>query len=318
MPAEVAESTGPVTEERADAVVVGARCAGSSVAAMLAGAGRSVVVLDRARFPADTLSTHAMFPLGCAEFQRIGVWPRILSELDPARLTHVQLTVGDEVEARERWEAVDGINHGVSIPRDQLDILLVENARERGADVREHCSVEEVIWERGRATGISYRDEAGTRRRVRAEIVIGADGRRSTVAGQVGAWRPYRVSQNGRGLVFRYMDDPAHEPWHRETMWQWRDGGSLAFAFPNPGGRVLILFMGDAEEVSRARRDPEGHWAEKLALHRGTAERIAGATNLTKIRSADDVPAFWRASSGPGWALAESLLDRWPAILSSP
>lgn len=291
-------------EERADAVIVGARCSGAAAAAMLAGAGRRVVVLDRARFPSDTLSTHAMFPSGCAEFQRIGAWPRILDEIDPTPLTHVQVTIDGEIELRERWAPVDGIDHGVSIPRNLLDVVLVANARERGADVREGCPVDGVIWEHGRVVGVDYTDADGAERRVRADIVIGADGRRSAVAAGVGAWRPYRVSQNGRGLVFRYMDDPAHEPWHRHTMWQWRDADSLAFAFPNPNGRVLTLFMGPAEEASEARGDPEAYWQRKLAMHPGCAARIEGAGNQTKLRTTGDVVAFWRASSGPGWVLA--------------
>jgi 2-polyprenyl-6-methoxyphenol hydroxylase-like FAD-dependent oxidoreductase len=117
--------------ERADVVIVGARCAGSAAAAMLTAAGRRVVVIDRTRFPADTLSTHAMFPSGCAEFQRIGAWTRIREEIRPAELEHVRLTLEDGTEARERWERVDGIDFGVSIPRDLLDVVLVENARER-------------------------------------------------------------------------------------------------------------------------------------------------------------------------------------------
>jgi len=291
--------------ERVDAVVVGARCAGSAAAAMLADAGRSVIVLDRARFPADTLSTHAMFPAGCAEFQRIGALPRILDELDPPRLTHIQMTFGGETGTRERWEPVDGIDYGVSLPRNLLDVLLVENARERGADMREGCSVQSVDFEHGRAAGVSYTDADGELRRIRARLVIGADGRRSTVAAQVGAWRPYRVSRNGRGLVFRYMGDPAAEhSWQRRTMWQWRDEDSLAFAFPNPNGRVLGLFMGDADEASEARADPEAYWERKLRQHPGFAERIAGATAQTKIRSTGDVQAYWRAASGPGWVLA--------------
>lgn len=291
-------------EEHADAVIVGARCSGAAAAAKLAGAGRRVVVLDRARFPSDTLSTHAMFPSGCAEFQRIGAWPRILSKIDPAPLTHIQLTIDGEIELRERWEPVDGIDHGVSIPRNLLDVALVANARERGADVREGCPVDGVVWEHGRVVGIDYRDADGTERRIRADFVIGADGRRSTVAAGVGAWRPFRVSRNGRGLVFRYMDDPAHEPWHRHTMWQWRDADSLAFAFPNPNGRVLTLFMGSADEVAEARSDPEAYWERKLAMHPGCAARIEGAGNQTKLRSTRDAVAFWRASSGPGWVLA--------------
>lgn len=88
-------------------------------------------------------------------------------------------------------------------------------------------------------------------------------------------------------------------------MWQWRDGDSLAMAFPTaPRGGILILFMGNREEVGAARRDPEGYWEAKLARHPGTADRIAGAENQTKLRSTGETPAFFRASSGPGWALA--------------
>ena len=290
--------------ERADAVIVGARCAGSATAAMLARAGRRVIVIDQARFPSDTLSTHAMFPTGCAEFQRIGAWPRIRDEIRPARLDRVQITLGDGTEARERWEPVDGIDFGVSIPRNLLDVVLVENAREQGADVRERCTLLEVLWRGGRVIGVTYRDADGETRQILADLVVGADGRRSAVAAAVGAWRPFRASKNGRGLVFRYMDDPKAGGWESRTMWQWRDGDSLAFAFPNPNDRIICLFMGDAAEVGRARRDPDGYWADKLAQHPGCAERLAGATNPTKLRSTGDTGAYWRASSGPGWVLA--------------
>ena len=62
--------------------------------------------------------------------------------------------------------------------------------------------------------------------------------------------------------------------------------------------------MGHRDEVSEARADPEGYWPRKLALHRGLrARRVAGAPPGTKLRSTGDTPAFFRASSGPGWAL---------------
>ncbi len=290
--------------ERADVVIVGARCAGSAAAAMLAAAGRRVVVIDRTRFPADTLSTHAMFPSGCAEFQRIGAWTRIREEIRPAELEHVRLTLEDGTEARERWEPVDGIDFGVSIPRDLLDVVLVENARERGADVRERCSLQEVLWRHGRVVGIGYRDGDGGAHTILADVVIGADGRRSSVAAGVGAWHPFRASKNGRGLVFRYMDDPRAGAPESRTMWQWRDGNSLAFAFPNPNDRIICLFMGDAGEVAWARKDPDGYWGAKLAQHPGCAARLEGATGMTKLRSTGDTHAYWRASSGPGWVLA--------------
>lgn len=291
--------------ERTDAVVVGARCAGSAAASMLAGAGRKVIVLDRATFPSDTLSTHAMFPAGCAEFRRIGALERIHERLSPPRIVYARLTITGRAELRERFEPVDGIDYGVSLPRNLVDGILVEAARDRGADVREGCTLDEVVWERGRAAGVIYRDPDGRRHRISSEVVIGADGRRSTVAAQVGAWRPYRLSRNGRGMVFRYMDDPLPESDDRRgTMWMWRDGESIGFVFPNPNGRLIALFMGEAGEVAEARSDPEAYWARKLAEHPGMAERVGPGENATKLRSTADIQAFWRRASGPGWVLA--------------
>jgi 2-polyprenyl-6-methoxyphenol hydroxylase-like FAD-dependent oxidoreductase len=154
---------------------------------------------------------------------------------------------------------------------------------------------------------VRYRDAAGREREAGATLVVGADGRRSTVAALVGAWRPYRLSRNGRGLVFRYLDDPYAGSVEAETYIQWREGRSIAFAFPTtPAGRLLVLLMGPSEEVREARRDPEGAWARKLREHPGLAERIAGSppASWSKLRSTADTPAFFRASSGPGWALA--------------
>ena len=138
-------------------------------------------------------------------------------------------------------------------------------------------------------------------------LVVGADGRRSNVAAQVGAWNPYRLSRNGRGLVFRYVDEPQPGTSAAEMFIQWREAESFAFAFPSaPEGRLLILFMGHRDEVSEARKDPEGYWQGKLDEHPGLAHRVAGLdkSTYTKLRSTGETPAFFRASSGPGWALA--------------
>jgi flavin-dependent dehydrogenase len=66
----------------------------------------------------------------------------------------------------------------------------------------------------------------------------------------------------------------------------------------------MAVMMGHRDEAREARRDPDRYWARKLRDHPGLAERIDGATGETKLRSTGDTPAFFRASSGPGWALA--------------
>lgn len=290
--------------ERFDAVVVGARLAGCAVAAPLARAGRRVLVLDKMRFPSDQLSTHVLMPAGTSELAKLGALPRIL-RLNPSRVRYIHVEA-EGIACRERVRpAADGIDYGVCVPRDLQDVELVQAARKQGVEVREHCSVEALRWRAGRVAGLRYRGADGAEQQVQATLVIGADGRRSTVASLVGAWTPYRLSRNGRGLVFRYLEDPLAGTVATETYYQWREGNSFAFAFPTtPAGKLLVLLMGHRDEASESRRDPEGYWQRKLGEHPGLAARIAGAPPGSKLRSTGDTPAFFRASSGPGWALA--------------
>ncbi len=292
--------------EQADVVVVGGRLAGCAVAAPLARAGRKVVVLDKMSFPSDQLSTHLLMPGGTSELSKMGALPRILA-LNPTKVRRVTL-VAEGVACAERLRpAPDGTDYGLCVPRDLQDVCLVEAVREQGGEVRERSTFTSLHWRAGRVAGVRYTDEHGSQRDISATLVVGADGRRSSVAAEVGAWHPYRVSRNGRGLVFRYLDDPQLGTIDAETFRQWREGESFAFAFPSaPRGNLLILLMGHRDEVSEARKDPEGYWQRKLDEHPGLARRLAGVdkSTYTKLRSTGETPAFFRASSGPGWALA--------------
>ncbi|HEX4110270.1 MAG TPA: FAD-dependent monooxygenase [Solirubrobacteraceae bacterium] len=292
--------------EEADVVVIGSRLGGCAVSASLARAGRRVLVLDKMSFPSDQLSTHLLMPGGVSEFAKMGALPRILN-VNPSQVRYTRVEA-EGIGCYERLRpADDGVDFGVCIPRDLQDICLVEAAREQGVDVRERCTFQALHWRAGRVSGVRYTDPEGQERDIMATLVVGADGRRSNVAAAVGAWAPYRMSRNGRGLVFRYLDDPrAGQTPECQTFYQWRDGLSFAFAFPSaPEGRMLVLFMGHRDEASESRTDPEAYWRRKLEEHPGLRARIEGVdpASYTKIRSTGDCSAFFRASSGPGWAL---------------
>ncbi|WP_320669994.1 NAD(P)/FAD-dependent oxidoreductase [Patulibacter defluvii] len=297
-----------VPTEEVDAVVVGARLGGCAAAIPLARAGRRVVALDKMAFPSDQLSTHVLMPAGVMELERMGALRQVLDECDPSHVRYVQMEA-EGVRAVERWRpTASGIDYGLCVPRDLLDVRLVETARREGVDVRERATFKALHWRAGRVSGVRYLDADGELRDLRCRLVIGADGRRSPVAAAAGVSRPYRMSRNGRGLVFRYVDDPLAGSGARETesYFQWREGESFALCFPTaPKGRILVLFMGPREEVSQARADPEGHWQRKLRQHAALRARLHGVdwSTATRIRSTADVTAFFRASSGPGWAL---------------
>ena len=133
--------------------------------------------------------------------------------------------------------------------------------------------------------------------------MIGADGRGSTTAERVGAAQPYRGSRNGRGLAFFYCDDPqVGTPWRGRVI-QLRAGTTHTLVFPCPEDRMLVLFMGPAEEIPLFRKDPDAMLGRMLAENPAAAERVGDAPNRTKLRSTGSVSAFFRRSSGPGWAL---------------
>jgi flavin-dependent dehydrogenase len=288
--------------EHADAVVIGARCAGSATAIALARTGRRVIAIDRARFPSDTLSTHVNFPSAVAELAAVGALDRVLACAPP--LCHYGMIEAGGTRCLERFEAVEGIDYGICVPRPELDQALVETARAAGAEVRERTALERVVWRGGRAAGVVVRGDDGAETRIDCSLVVGADGRRSTTARLVGAERPYRGSRNGRGCAFFYMDDPQMGTEWRDRLIQLRMRDTHALIFPCPGGRVLCLFMGPAQDVPRWRRDPDGMWERMLAENPAVADRLGGAANRTKLRSTGDTVAFFRRSSGPGWALA--------------
>jgi 2-polyprenyl-6-methoxyphenol hydroxylase-like FAD-dependent oxidoreductase len=131
--------------------------------------------------------------------------------------------------------------------------------------------------------------------------VVGADGRRSTVARLAGATEPYRSNANGRACFFAYLLDP-HASW-RGVAAQWRAGRELGTAFPCDGGLVLVLLMPPVERGARFRADLDAEWERTVDAMPGLRERLEGCERVTKIRSALDTTSYFRRSSGPGWAL---------------
>jgi len=285
-----------------DAIVVGARCAGSGAAIALARAGRSVLLIDRTAFPSDTLSTHVNFPSAVAEIAKLGALDRVL-ECDPPQCKY-GMVEADGVRCLQRFATVDGIDYGLCVPRPQFDDALVRTAVDAGAELREKTSCERLVWGGGRVVGAVLRGPDGEEQTVGCKVLIGADGRRSTVARLVGSERPYRGSDNNRACAFFYMDDPQVGTVWRDRLIQLRQGLTHALIFPCPDDRVLCLFMGPKEDIPRWRKDPEGMWEEMLVENPAVRERLGGATNFTKLRSTGDNPSFFRRSSGPGWALA--------------
>ena len=172
-----------------DVIVVGARCAGTPTARLLARQGYRVLLVDRATFPSDTISTHCIRMSGIVQLQRWGLLDRVAAtNCSPIRklMTHR----GDFALTGTPPPRPDGlVSYGPR--RTKLDTVLVKAAAEAGAEVRTGFTVQDLLLEDDRVVGLRGQTRGGQAVTERARLVIGADGKHSLVARCVQA-APYR------------------------------------------------------------------------------------------------------------------------------
>src|ERR1051326_4145533 len=156
-----------------DVIVVGARCAGSPTAMLLARKGYRVLLVDKATFPNDVPRGHFIHPAGVVRLQRWGVLDQLVASNCPAISTY-RLDVGPFALVGSP-PPVDGIARAYGPRRKVLDHLLVEAAASAGVEVRAGFAVEELLLEGERVTGIRGHTAGGTLVTERARLVVGAD-----------------------------------------------------------------------------------------------------------------------------------------------
>ena len=278
--------------EQFDVVVVGARCAGSPLAAMLARRGLRVCLLDRSKFPSETLSTHVIQPCGVAVLDRLGVLDKVFAAgaVPLTRLT----AVAEEARLDTEFSPQAFGAPGLSARRITLDHLLVEAAASAGAEVRTGTRATGLIHEDGRVAGVET--EGGA---LRARLVVGADGRRSTVADLAGATK-YHLAPPGRMFAWAYFEGVA-DP---EGRLRFGRLGELAFvASPTDAGLYMAAVCPSVGDKDAFLADRERNFMAGLATWPELADLLTGANRIGPIRVVTDWHGYFREAAGPGWAL---------------
>jgi flavin-dependent dehydrogenase len=283
-----------MTTDAYDAIVVGARCAGSPTALLLARQGHKVLLVDRDRFPSDTLSTHMVHPPGIALLKQWGLLDRLAATGCP-EIRRYKYDFGP-FRLLGRPRPVDGVDIAYGPRRTVLDKLLLDAAAEAGAEVREGFAVEEILSENGRVTGIRGRSAGGPSVAERARVVIGADGRHSLLARTV---RPeqYREKpplQCGYYTYWSNLPSDGFEVYIRA----YRGWGVI----PTHDGWTLVVLGWPYSEFETNRKDVEGNYRKTFDLVPEFAERIRRARQEAPVRGTA-VPGYFRKPFGPGWAL---------------
>ncbi|MBG6064705.1 FAD-dependent oxidoreductase [Micromonospora ureilytica] len=279
-------------EQQVDIVIVGARVAGSALAARLAAAGLSVALFDRGDLPTPTLSTHILH--GTEDLRIEGVYDTVVAlGVPPLHDVRVRL---DDVELHFRHPD----NPGLCPRREVLDQVLLDRASAAGAKTSTGTAV--VGLRRGSdgtVSGVTVQHADGSVRDVSAQLVIGADGRNSSVARWVGA-RQYLTTRSERALLWRYFTGVRIPPallWHRI-------GVHIVSILPTgPEDFVLIAQPPEHLQGELAGRDVAGFLRHVESVSPAVAELAAAARPVGSLNRVVRYPCFFRQPFGPGWVL---------------
>lgn len=277
-----------------DVIVVGARVAGASAAMLLARSGVKVLLVDRQPPGQDTISTHAFMRGGVHLLSRWGILPLILDAGTPV-ISSTTFHYGAQVIAIPlRTDA--NVPELIAPRRTLLDLTLTEQANRDGADVHHSTSMHELLTDRhGRVIGAIIVDGHGRGHRVRADLVIGADGIGSPVARLSGA-PVLRRSLHSTTTLLAYL------PGIENTGFHWIYGeGEAAGIIPTNNGATCVFVSIPTQAFDRgARQDPGRAYREALTR---LAPSLRVPENLPLAGVFRGREGYLRGASGEGWAL---------------
>jgi menaquinone-9 beta-reductase len=275
-----------------DVLIAGAGPAGSALAAGLARSGASVILLEAAHHPRPKACAEYASPRIVEELARIGLAPDAWRP-DAIPLAGMRMVAGKR-SAMVTYADRRGPRRAWGLDRTRFDARLAAHAADSGAELVDGTRLVGLDVDGGRVTGATARAADGTRRRIGAGLVVGADGVRSTVARLTGVERPVRWPRR-LGLVAHHAGDPelaGHGEMHVGR-------GYYVGLAPLPDGQLNVGMA-----LPMDGRTPAGQrFAAAIAGLPAVAARLAGRERLTPIRGASPIGHRVADVAGPGWLL---------------
>lgn len=280
-----------------DAIVVGARCAGAPTAMLLARQGHRVLLVDKASRGSDTISSHMFHQVGILYLKRWGLLGRLQDAGTPPCGAFTFFVDGTPLPTptETTWDV-----EGTYAPRRTvLDAILLDAAIDAGVEFREHFTVTDLIATDGTVRGIRGHGAGGREHGEWAAIVIGADGKSSTVARLVDApW--YRTEPPADCGLYGYWSgvDMRGYEWHSQTGL----GGVLAA--PTNDGLVCVVTGGfEPDRFVDIRSDAQAVIGGLIDQLPALAPRVREGRLETRVFAWKDGVNGFRTPFGRGWAL---------------
>lgn len=295
----------PDLDVESDVLVVGGGPAGSAAAGTLARLGRRVVVLEKARGTRYHVG-ESLVPWCWPTLRALGALEKVraagFQEKESVQFVAPDGRLQRPFYFREHLEPGPAVTWQVD--RAAFDRLLLDHARDLGAEVREGVSANDLVVEGGRVAGVVATGEDGTRRRFRAPWTIDCSGRDGLAVRRLG----WRVSERelDRVAVWTY--------WRGAVRDEGRDEGATTIArlpgdgwfwfLPLAGDLVSVGVIARAEELCRDERDLERIFDRARRSQPWIDRRLSSGAAAEPYRSTSDYSYRARHGAAAGLALA--------------
>ncbi len=288
-----------------DVVVIGGGPAGATTSTLIAQRGHRVVLFEREHFPRFHIG-ESLIPETYWVLKRLGMLPK-MQDSHFVKKYSVQFVSADGKlsapfyfwdnkphECSQTWQVV----------RSEFDLMMLNNAREHGVEVHEGVRVLDVVFEGERAVGVRVQLEDGSRREVRAKVVVDASGQSGLLQNKfkLRVWDPVL----NKGAIWTYWQGA-----YRDTG---RDeGATLVIQTPNKQGwfwyipqhndRVSVGVVGPFDYLFKGRGSHEQTYNEEVDRCPAVKDRVSRGRRVTGYFATKDYSYRSTEVAGDGWVL---------------
>ncbi len=288
-----------------DCVIIGGGPSGSTAATLLADHGHSVLVLERSKFPRHHIG-ESLIPHTYWTLKRIGVLDK-MKKSDFVVKESVQFVTASGKDSapfffpdRDPGEW----SYTWQVERSRFDQMLMDNAREHGAEVMEQTAVREVIFKGDRAVGVRA-VIGGEPREICARVVIDASGQAGLLSRQLKL--RYGDEKLKNAAIYSYYKGALRDTGRNAgatLVIATSQGGGWFWFIPLSNGVTSVGVVAPPSHLYNGRGDDPGAILdEEIANCPGVARRMAGAERVAQIYTTADFSYRSKRFAGDGWIL---------------